>query len=950
MDPNDDKNIFNFLNRYTTIQMDKQNDIRKANDVTMLNGNMTNHGSIGGSFTNDYNLLKKDFKAMNICEQSELSSTGASDKSLSSFGSESNDSNGCESNSGPHDSILSTLVGMVNESNGSQMRESSQSPAFFGFSSSNSSSPPLSGPSSASSLSESISTLANGSNNSQKNANIDFSFNTFSNPSRNFGTRNNNDTSSSSSTLFANPLDNMFGSMLTSNGVNHGRNETIDDTLSALLDGSTTFDPCPVDQRRFHQSGSNTNSGPNNTSFSQETLPQFLQNSFSPFGNGINETSNTMTNGVVNNGRNKFSLFGANGNSNGASTSTISSNTTTLSSPISSLSLFSSSNSFLFNETLEQGNLMQSNPNVNLQSRFESHVRSIASEINSTVQLYTSSLQMRKEQLIKQLEHVRNTYVMLLQQSKNKPNNQIPFPRITFSRPDSALFKLVTSFGYLNSPAFAPYCIITGEGLTVSVEGEPTCFSIATKNCFNEELLNGGETIDIDIQPIDSTAHHNGSTFMPSIPNIQKNVIDNNNGKYNVTYIIPRGSNLRSVKIYIQINGLPASKSPFLATIKTERVRECWKRVALYGEEGAEPGKFCRPWGVAMVGLPLAKDQNHKPVGGEANQTIPSASKQFYSWNCSSKNKRDYLLTVADRSNNRIQLLKLCVSDSNSPSENSMYSGNFILNTNVDISVLHVFGSGPGTRPGQFDRPAGIAINSNFGQIIVVDKDNHRIQVFDLTGNFLFKFGEKGSRAGQFCYPWDIAICPQTSLILVSDTRNRRIQLFTHFGQHLWHCGQPLDSPRGVAFLSPERYIVSDFNKHRILIIDRNENAMHNLPLRDDMINSKYIGFGEGSAWGEFLRPQGLVASVNNGTNFPGTGVNKFVHILCADSRNNRIAIWNSLNQNFEYINDENAKGDSISSVTTSFDRPSGIAMADNMLAVVDFGNNRLQLFQKSSA
>ena len=222
--------------------------------------------------------------------------------------------------------------------------------------------------------------------------------------------------------------------------------------------------------------------------------------------------------------------------------------------------------------------------------------------------------------------------------------------------------------------------------------------------------------------------------------------------------------------------------------------------------------------------------------------------------------------------------------------------------------------------------------------------------MFDLTGNFLFKFGEKGSRAGQFCYPWDIAICPQTSLILVSDTRNRRIQLFTHFGQHLWHCGQPLDSPRGVAFLSPERYIVSDFNKHRILIIDRNENAMHNLPLRDDMINSKYIGFGEGSAWGEFLRPQGLVASVNNGTNFPGTGVNKFVHILCADSRNNRIAIWNSLNQNFEYINDENAKGDSISSVTTSFDRPSGIAMADNMLAVVDFGNNRLQLFQKSSA
>lgn len=254
-----------------------------------------------------------------------------------------------------------------------------------------------------------------------------------------------------------------------------------------------------------------------------------------------------------------------------------------------------------------------------------------------------------------------------------------------------------------------------------------------------------------------------------------------------------------------------------------------------------------------------------------------------------------------------------------------------------------------------------------------------------MTGNFQFKFGEKGSRAGQFCYPWDIAICPQTSLILVSDTRNRRIQLFTHFGQYMWHCGQPLDSPRGVAFLSPDRYIVSDFNKHRILIIDKNDSplgghsnnsnlsAPNNNNIRggdDHLINSKYIGFGEGSAWGEFLRPQGLVASFSGGNsnsnkNFPPTGGGigggggaKCVQILCADSRNNRIAIWNSLNQNFEYINDDNSKcsSDNTNSImssnsmaSTSFDRPSGIALADNILAVVDFGNNRLQIFQKQN-
>lgn len=189
-------------------------------------------------------------------------------------------------------------------------------------------------------------------------------------------------------------------------------------------------------------------------------------------------------------------------------------------------------------------------------------------------------------------------------------------------------------------------------------------------------------------------------------------------------------------------------------------------------------------------------------------------------------------------------------------------------------------------------------------------------------------------------------------MILVSDTRNRRIQLFTHYGQYLWHCGQPLDSPRGVAFLTPERFLVSDFNKHRLLIIDRNESSLsaHSdstnsvlMPQRADDLNSlRYIGFGEGSAWGEFLRPQGLVANISH--NYIGTKP-LAMQILCADSRNNRISVWNSINQNFDYISEDTIKPDRFS--PAPFDRPSGIAMAGNIMAVVDFGYNRLQIFQR---
>lgn len=192
--------------------------------------------------------------------------------------------------------------------------------------------------------------------------------------------------------------------------------------------------------------------------------------------------------------------------------------------------------------------------------------------------------------------------------------------------------------------------------------------------------------------------------------------------------MIPRGSSLRTIKISISVNGLVINQnSPFIATVKTERLREKWKLISVYGEEGSEPGKFCRPWGIAITRLPLVKDSNHKLIDDNSNfSTIPINSQAFYTW-ISPNYRKDYLLAVADRSNNRIQLLKLSIFEDSSKQ---------FIQTNVnkvEISVLHVFGSGPGTRPGMFDRPAGIAINNNISQLIVADKDNHRIQVFRIN-------------------------------------------------------------------------------------------------------------------------------------------------------------------------------------------------------------------------
>ena len=52
------------------------------------------------------------------------------------------------------------------------------------------------------------------------------------------------------------------------------------------------------------------------------------------------------------------------------------------------------------------------------------------------------------------------------------------------------------------------------------------------------------------------------------------------------------------------------------------------------------------------------------------------------------------------------------------------------------------FGS-KGAGDGQFNLPRSVACNLR-GEIAVADQDNHRIQVFDRNGQFLFKFGSRG--------------------------------------------------------------------------------------------------------------------------------------------------------------------------------------------------------------
>ncbi|KAF9819095.1 hypothetical protein SFRURICE_000760 [Spodoptera frugiperda] len=233
-----------------------------------------------------------------------------------------------------------------------------------------------------------------------------------------------------------------------------------------------------------------------------------------------------------------------------------------------------------------------------------------------------------------------------------------------------------------------------------------------------------------------------------------------------------------------------------------------------FAREGQDEGQVSRPWGLC--------------VDREGN------------------------IIVADRRNNRIQ----------------------IFSSRGEFKTM--FGS-KGTGPGEFDLPAGITTDS-FGRIIVIDKDNHRVQIFTSSGNFILKFGSFGKECGQFQYPWDVAV-NSLGNIVVTDTRNHRIQLFTSDGTYItkfvFEGANPAKmlkgptTPRGVCFTTSGNIIVSDFENHRLLMVD---------PTLSKVL---YCVGREGSGIGELNRPSGIVTDDDG-------------RIIVADSKNHRVLVFTS--------------------------------------------------------
>jgi DNA-binding beta-propeller fold protein YncE len=170
-------------------------------------------------------------------------------------------------------------------------------------------------------------------------------------------------------------------------------------------------------------------------------------------------------------------------------------------------------------------------------------------------------------------------------------------------------------------------------------------------------------------------------------------------------------------------------------------------------------------------------------------------------------------------------------------------------------------------------RPTGIGIDDDSGNLYVVDTAAHDIKVFDKTGELVNIIGQLGSSLGEFNAP--TYICISDGKLYVSDTFNARVQVLTTSGEALFSIGKRglfignFSRPKGITKDSDGNiYVVESYYDH-ILIF--NAEGEYLLP----------IG-GTGSGIGKFFLPAGIWSDTQD-------------RIFTADMFNGRIFIMQYL-------------------------------------------------------
>lgn len=158
------------------------------------------------------------------------------------------------------------------------------------------------------------------------------------------------------------------------------------------------------------------------------------------------------------------------------------------------------------------------------------------------------------------------------------------------------------------------------------------------------------------------------------------------------------------------------------------------------------------------------------------------------------------------------------------------------------------------------------------GRLYMPEAGNHRVNVFDLQGKFLFDFGALGSGPEQLNNP-ESAKFASDGKLYVADLKNDRIQMFNADGKHLGSFGKTgsgpgeFKAPAGIALDAKDNVYVTEIGNDRVQVFDK---------------DGKFLTrFGQaGSRNGEFGNLHGIIVDKSNGW------------VYVADTANNRVQVF----------------------------------------------------------
>ena len=374
--------------------------------------------------------------------------------------------------------------------------------------------------------------------------------------------------------------------------------------------------------------------------------------------------------------------------------------------------------------------------------------------------------------------------------------------------------------------------VAEGMGLEEGFVNYIAHFSLITRDAERRQCYNKHDDVTVEITD---------ELGQECVTEVQ--IEDNKDGLYQISYS-PR--DVGRLKVTVKVNGEHVQKSPFTITVKPFQ----FKVLSSSGKEGSTVGMFRSPWGVAVNArdeIAVTDSFNHRVQIFNRNGNYlrsfgregDKAGEFKYPRGITFHNNGN--IFVADSGNHRIQIF----------TGEGQYVGSFGEKGNLDSRLNYTWGlsvdsdgniivAETGNKMIKIFSSDGTFLRNIGGQeaftcpihcvqhdtyLIVSDKKEHCIKVYDRNGNFQYKFGKEGEGDGELIHPACLSV-NKSGHLMVCDSDNNRVQIFELNGRFLSKFGTKggnfgeFNSPRSLADLSTGEIVVADMGNNRIQIFE----------------------------------------------------------------------------------------------------------------------------------